>query len=265
MVALLFPARHERILRTLQQEGSVSVNTLSQSLTVTRETIRRDLDQLESEGHLTRVHGGAIASTTPSRAEQSVHTRQAQHTEQKRRIAREALKFLPPVTGGSIVIDSGTTTEALAEELATMDHGDTEHRYLITNSVSIGHKLSSANTLDVEMLGGTIRGVTGAAVGPHTISALQRRRADVVFIGTNGISSEFGLSTPNADEAAVKSALLEAGRTRILLADSSKLGQSSLVRFGLLQDIDTLITDTAPHGALAHALTEADVTVVEAP
>lgn len=264
-MALLFPARHERILRTLRQEGAVSVNALSQSLTVTRETIRRDLDQLESAGHLTRVHGGAIASTAPSRAEQPVRTRQGQHTEQKLRIARAALKFLPPSAGGSAVLDAGTTTEALAEQLAAMDPTETEHRHLITNSVSIGHKLSSTSSFDVEILGGTIRGVTGAAVGPQTIHALQRRRADVVFLGTNGISAEFGLSTPNADEAAVKTALIEAGRTRILLADSSKLGQSSLVRFGLLEDIDTLITDTAPHGALAKALAEADVTVLEAP
>lgn len=262
---LLPPERHERITRTLLSDGAVSVHGLADQLAVTQETIRRDLDQLESAGRLKRIHGGAVASAAPSRAEESLQHRLGQHTVEKQAIARAALNLLPPAAGGSLIIDSGTTTEALADLLA--EHTSDERaaqRFLITNSVPIAHKLSRTGAVDVEMLGGNIRGVTGAAVGQQTTAALARRRADVAFIGTNGIDAAFGLSTPDAEEAAVKTALIRAARTRVVLADSSKLGQSSLVQFAALEEIDVLITDTAPQGSLAEALNDAGITVSEA-
>lgn len=275
---LLPPERHGRILSLLAREGSVSVQQLADSLDVTRETVRRDLDQLESAGELRRIHGGAVASGSTSRTESSLQERLSRHSAQKQDIAAAALHHLPPEDGGSLIIDAGTTTEALADRIAAASNPNTTASAqpdagplprtgdlaLLTTAVPIAHKLSSTGALDVEILGGTIRGITGAAVGQETVEALSRRRADVVFLGTNGVSSEFGLSTPDTAEAAVKGALIRAARKRVLLADSSKLGETSLVRFGGLEDLDVLITDAAPQPELAEALEAAEVDVVVA-
>lgn len=263
---LLPPERHGRILSLLARDGSVSVQQLADSLDVTRETVRRDLDQLEAQGSLRRIHGGAVASSSPSRAESSLQERLNHRSAQKQAIAAAALEHLPPEDGGSLIIDAGTTTEALADRLAASPAEPVTtsrpHRFLITNAVPIAHKLSNTGTLDVEILGGSIRGITGAAVGQQTVEALSRRRADVAFLGTNGIDAEFGLSTPDTAEAAVKTALIRAARRRVLLVDSSKLGQTSLVRFAGLEELDVLITDAAPQGTLAEALEAAEVDVV---
>lgn len=272
-MAQLAHGRHQSILAQLNEAGPVSVQMLAQQLDVTKETIRRDLDQLETQGRLHRVHGGAVPAGSISRAEASLQDRLNQHTQQKQQIAQAALQFLPPATGGSMIIDAGTTTEALADLLAdpalTRAHhnaADThhrpEHRYLITNAVPIAHKLSTSETVDVELIGGSIRGVTGAAVGPDTTTALNSRRADVAFLATNGVDAGFGLSTPDRTEAAVKAAQVAAARRRVLLADSSKLGKTTLTQFATLADIDVLITDASPDDGLATALAEAEVEVV---
>ncbi|WP_147103013.1 DeoR/GlpR family DNA-binding transcription regulator [Nesterenkonia populi] len=266
---LLAAERHGRVRALLTQDGSVSVQQLADTFAVTRETVRRDLDQLEAEGALRRIHGGAVPAASASRTEAPLQERQSRRAEEKRRIAHAALAYLPPAEGGSMIIDAGTTTEALAELLTAPGERSAEdpeeHRFLITNAVPIAAKLSSSPSVDVEILGGSIRGITGAAVGVQTTAALRRRRADVVFLGTNGVEAGFGLSTPDTQEAAVKTELLEAGRQRVVLADSSKLGRSSLVQFARLEDIDVLITDAAPPASLADALAEAEVSVVVAP
>lgn len=262
-MAQLTPERHHSILARLK-DGPVTVQVLADRLQVSKETIRRDLDLLESQGSLQRVHGGAVPAGSVSRAETSLHDRLGHHTAQKQRIAEAAMRFLPPADGGSMIFDAGTTTEALADLLAVESSLDGHHRYLITNAVPIAQKLSAASGVQVEILGGSIRGVTGAAVGPDTVSALQSRRADVVFIGANGVDAAFGLSTPDSSEAAVKSAHICAARHRVLLADSSKLGQTTLVQFAALNDVDVLITDAEPAAELAAALEEAEVQVVVA-
>lgn len=268
---LLPPERYGRILSLLTREGSVSVQQLADSLEVTRETVRRDLDQLESAGSLRRIHGGAVASGSTSRTETSLQERLSRHSAQKQAIAAAAVQHLPPEDGGSVIIDAGTTTESLADRIAAAAASGqpdadllprAEGLALITTAVPIAHKLSSTGVLDVEILGGTIRGITGAAVGQQTVETLSRRRADVVFLGTNGVCGDFGLSTPDTAEAAVKTALIRAARKRVLLADSSKLGETSLVRFGGLEDLDVLITDAAPQLELAEALEAAEVDVV---
>lgn len=262
-MTMLAPERHERILDRLRRTGTITVQEIAADLAVTRETVRRDLDQLETTGALQRVHGGAVASSAPSRRETSLRQRQSEHSQQKRAIARQALSFVPSSPDASLLLDAGTTTEALAELLGAGQHGS-HTRFLTTSSVPIAQKLAEVTALDVEVLGGKVRGITGAVVGAQAVATLSRRQADVAFIGTNGVDASFGLSTPDTAEAAVKSALVRASRQVILLADSSKLGQRTLVQFATLQEIDVLITDAAPHPELAHALAEADVRVIVA-
>ncbi|WP_258933890.1 DeoR/GlpR family DNA-binding transcription regulator [Nesterenkonia pannonica] len=247
---LLAAERHSRVRTLLLQDGSVSVQQLADTFAVTRETIRRDLDQLEQEGALRRIHGGAVPAASASRTEEPLQARQAgrRRAEAPHRPCGNVLSS--PSDGGSMLIDAGTTTEALAalltDPLEKSASDSEQRRCLITNAVPIALMLSSSADVDVEMLGGSVRGITGAAVGVQTTAALRRRRADVVFLGTNGVDAGFGLSTPDTQEAAVKTELLAAGRQRVVLADSSKLGRSSLVQFAQLDDIDVLITDAPP-------------------
>ncbi len=111
-------------------------------------------------------------------------------------------------------------------------------------------------------MGGRVRAPTSAAVGSGTVVRFGRLRADVAFVGANGVSAGFGLSTPDADEAAVKAAIVRSARRVVLLVDSSKFDEETLVSFASLEDIDALITDSAPTGALAAAFADADVEVV---
>lgn len=265
-MALLAVERRHRIMEMLKHSGTVTVERLAAEFGVARETVRRDLDTLETQGELHRIHGGATTAGAGPRTETPLHDRHGTHSAQKRHIAQAALRFLPPAPGGSIILDAGSTTEAFADLLALEATAGpaAENRHLITNALPVAAKLSGIEALDLEVIGGRVRGITGAAVGPATAETLSRRSADVAFIGTNGIDAEFGLSTPDAAEAAIKTALIRAARRAILLADSSKLERTSLVQFARLEEIAILITDAAPSDQLAQALEAAEVSVIVA-
>lgn len=106
-----------------------------------------------------------------------------------------------------------------------------------------------------------MRGLTAAAVGAQTVDAISRLRPDIAFVGTNGISAAFGLSTPDPDEAAVKRAIIAAARRRVVLADAEKFEAELLVSFASLDDVDVLVSEMAPEGELARALDGVDAEV----
>jgi DeoR family fructose operon transcriptional repressor len=176
-----------------------------------------------------------------------------EHAEQKMAIARYALRFVPD--GGALLFDAGTTTMRLAELLPT-------DRDLIvyTNAVPLIAMLLQRG-IAVVGLGGRMRPETGAAVGPLTVAALAEINVDVAFLGTNALSFERGLTTPDADEALVKHSMLAAARQRVFLVDSDKLGRESLARHATLEDIDVLVTDNGISAQQRRRLLGADVTV----
>ncbi len=135
---------------------------------------------------------------------------------------------------------------------------------VITNSVPIASTLQHSGHVELHLLGGRVRGVTSAAVGTATVEQIGALRPDIAFVGTNGLSAGFGLSTPDEYEAAVKGAYVLAARRSVVLADAAKHGVEALMRFARLDEIDTLVTDQEPPADLAGALTDADVEVVVA-
>ena len=244
-------------------EGRVTVTDLAARFAITAETVRRDLDTLEAARQLRRVHGGAVSTDRLSLSEPSLDERQTQHLDEKSRIADAAMRMVPASRTGSIVLDAGSTTERLADRLAGWSPAVTGDQLLvITNAVPIAGKLSRNEAIQLQILGGHVRGLTSAIVGAGTVAQLGTLRPDIAFIGTNGISAAFGLSTPDSVEAAVKSAIVASARRVVVLADSTKLDQETLVCFAALTAIDTLITDAVPSAALAAALAAADVDVV---
>ncbi|SKB04796.1 DeoR/GlpR family DNA-binding transcription regulator [Aeromicrobium choanae] len=250
--------RQVLLAERLSRHGRLSVNEVAAELSVSTETIRRDLDVLERAGTATRVHGGAVLSTAYARIEASLAQRTGERPELKSRIAAAALEFLPG-TGGSILLDGGSTVAHLAEVLPA-----DRHLTVLTHSVAIAHLLVGHDGIALHTLGGRVREVTGVAVGQTTVEALRGTRADVAFIGTNGIAADHGFSTPDSEEAAVKRALFGSARTRVVLADSTKFGPHRVFSFAELGDASAVVTDDGITGRDRAMLEDAGVEVVVA-
>jgi len=250
--------RQQSIADLVTQRGRLSVTELAEEYTVTTETVRRDLSSLERAGVIRRVHGGAVPASTLSVLEVTLNERDRENTEQKDRIARAALAFLPH-SGGSVLLDAGTTTARLAT------HIPRDHRLtIVTNAVPIAARLAGLATIELRLLPGRVRSTTQAAVGADTVAALEVLRTDVAFIGTNGLSVGHGLSTPDHSEAAGKRVMVRGGHRVVVLTDSSKFGRESTVRFAEIGDIDVLITDSGIGSGLLNALRGRDIEVVVA-
>jgi DeoR family fructose operon transcriptional repressor len=257
-VTMYAEERQQAIARLVNQRGRMSVNQLAREYDVTTETVRRDLSALERMGLVRRVHGGVVPPASLSLIEAGLRERDQVNTETKERIARAALDLLPS-PGGAILLDAGTTTSRLAS-LLPPDHPLT----VITHGVPIAARLAGQRNIDLRLLPGRVRRTTQAAVGATTVEALSHLRVDVAFLGTNGITADHGLTTPDPDEAAVKRALIESGRQVVVLADASKFGIETAVRFAAAGEVDVLVTDADVSTADRRAMAKAGVEVVVA-
>jgi DeoR family fructose operon transcriptional repressor len=226
---------------------------MADRLSVSTETIRKDLSELGRQGLLRRVHGGAVAVEDLS-FEPAV-TARTEYTDEKRRIARAALAEVPDE--GAILVDAGSTTACLAEMMpADRDLA------VFTSALTIAVTLATRPRLTVHTLGGRVRSRTFAEVDNWAIRALSEIQVDVAFLGTNGFTVEHGLRTPDESEATVKRLMLKAARRRVLLADHSKVGRISLYKYGDLSEIDLLITDTGLSDLDTRRFEDAGVEVV---
>ncbi|QAY62610.1 DeoR/GlpR transcriptional regulator [Xylanimonas allomyrinae] len=248
--------RLRAIVDRARADGRVEVATLAAELDVTPETVRRDLTQLERRGLLRRVHGGAIPLEHLG-FERGVDTRQGVHSAEKQAIAQAALAELPD--GGSLILDAGTTTYRLAELLPA----DRELS-VVTHSLPIATLLAGRPHITLHLVGGTIRGRTLAAVGAWAQRSLADVRAEVVFLGANGLTVEDGVTTPDLAEAEVKRALVRAGKRVVVLADHTKVGRTDLGLVAPVGAVDTLVTDAGLEPVLGDELQAAGVRVVRA-
>lgn len=248
--------RRQEIEDLARREGRVEVSALSDRFEVTSETIRRDLNDLERRGIVRRVHGGAMP-VERFRSEPAVSERAEKMAAEKRRIAEAALDLVP--AGGSILLDAGTTTGALASVLPS-DRKLT----VVTNALPIAMTLSARSNLNLLFVGGRVRGVTLACVDDWATRTLEDLTVDVTFSATNGVSVGRGLSTPDVSEAAVKRTMIGAGRRVVLLADHTKVDQEHFASFGQIADVDVLVTDDGLPAAHAREFENAGVEVVRA-
>lgn len=248
--------RHEAILARARANGRVEVGALAEELGVTVETVRRDLTALERLGVVRRVHGGALPVERLT-LEPTLATRETQQSEQKHRIAQRAIEEIPQ--GASVLLDSGTTTVAIAG-LLPVDKELT----VVTNSITIASTLADRAGIELMMLGGRIRYRTGAAVGTWATTALKDVYTDVAFLGTNGFSVERGFTTPDQAEAVAKSAMTTASRRVIMVADATKAGQVHLHRFATIEQVAMLLTDASLDDDTVEDFDAAGVEVVRA-
>ena len=221
--------RRYDILQRVRSAGRVEVTALAVDFGVSTETIRQDLNSLQESGVVRRTHGGAVP-VERTLVEPRV-TERTTFTAEKRQIAAAAAAHLP--ASGSIFIESGSTSLLLAESLP-VDSSLT----VFTNSLPIAMLLSQRPNLTVITLGGRVRPVTLGEVDSFALRSLREIHVDAAFLGTNGLSVEHGLTTPDQSEADVKREMLRIGTHTVLLADRSKIGTVSLWRYGSVTDID---------------------------
>ena len=250
--------RQQAIADLVAEKGRLSVNALAAEYAVTTETVRRDLSALERAGILRRVHGGAVPASALSGLEPKVGERDLAHADEKDRIARRAVSLLPP-TGGSVLLDAGTTTA----RLAMMIPRDLQLT-VVTNAVPIAARLAGSPNVSLHLLPGRVRSTTHAAVGEDTVNAIDQLRPEVACVCTNGLSCGHGLSTPDYEEAAAKRAMVRSSHKVVALVDSSKIGQELTVRFADLADVDVVVTDAGISGSDRADLERLDVEVVVA-
>lgn len=250
------PERHTLILATARAAGRVEVQQLAAEMEVTPETVRRDLTALERMGLVRRVHGGAVPVERLG-YEPALAQREHELGAEKDRIAKAALDELPE--GGSVILDAGSTTARLAEMLPA----DRELT-VVTHALPVATALAALPLVTLHLVGGTVRPRTLAAVGSWAERALADVRVDVAFLGTNGLSVEAGLSTPDLAEATVKRALVAAAARTVVLADHTKVGRTELAVVAPLGRVDAVVTDSGVAPELADEIESAGPRVVRA-
>ena len=248
--------RQQAIAQLISRRGRLSVVQLAEEFAVTTETVRRDLSTLDRMGVVRRVHGGAVPAGSLTVIESGVVERDQSNTQAKEAIANAAVRLLPP-PDSVVVIDAGTTTARFAAALPR-DHRLT----VITHAVPVATRLAGLPQIQLHLLPGRVRPATHAAVGAETVAALADLRADIAFVATNGLTLGHGLTTPDTDEAASKRAIIACARKTVVLADSTKLGVETAVRFATLDSVDVLVTDSGIDTQDRRALEQAGIEVV---
>lgn len=229
--------RRQRIVEITRESGRVSVLDLAAQLRVAQETVRRDLAELETQGLITRVHGGALPADRIE-FEGDVGSRRARNPEEKARIARRAAEEIHDAE--TVFLDEGSTAAYLAKAL------DPPHPLtVVTASVPVVMSTHAHPMITVLLLGGTVRSRSIAASGELTSRILGDLVIDVAFLGTNGISLKHGLTCPDLSVAAVKRAAIAAARRVVLVTDSTKFGLNSFASFGTINDLDAIVTGSA--------------------
>lgn len=249
---LLVAERRQELINAVRTRGRLEVARAASELGVSTETIRKDLVALESQGLLKRVHGGALQVSSMTFEPDVVN--RTQNLKEKGRIAKRAIEEVPE--GGAIFIDAGSTTQVFAELL--------EGRaglHVFTNSLTVARILAGKPLIICHTLGGRVRPKTFAEVGAWTQLVLDDSHFhfDVAFVGTNAISFSRGLCTPDPEEAAVKRGMIVNSERVVLLADHTKFGQNSLVKYADLTQINLVITGVEIQDEHVMALTDAGV------
>lgn len=247
--------RRKLILLDLKLRPLVRISELAERFNVSTETIRRDVDALSRKGLVSRAHGGATAPTQGRYP--GFDERNRDRMAERERIGRAAAKLVQP--GNTIMIDSGATTLQFAQFLAFEGTACT----VITNSLTAALTLGRSDAVEVIVCPGDLLASETAVVGTETVQFLERYEVDVCFIGASGLS-ENGPSEAIRSFAAIKRAMLQQSRCSHLLIDQEKFGRTSLVQFGALEAISSVVVDEAPQGALNDALRSAGVDILVA-
>ncbi|MDR2849295.1 MAG: DeoR/GlpR family DNA-binding transcription regulator [Verrucomicrobiota bacterium] len=247
----LAEARWRKLRVLLRDRGILRVEELAADLGVSPATVRRDLAALEASGELRRIHGGAMAPER--RAEEPLFDdKTAMAAPEKQRIAEAAFKLIGP--RDIVYLDGGSTVLALARLLAPL-----AQLTVVTNSLRVAQLLGGGGGPRMILTGGECRPLSQTLVGPLTRAVLEQMHLDLAFMGTIGVSAEQGMTTTDPAEAFAKEQAMSRAARTVLLADSSKFGKTSFVRFGTLNHLSAVISDKQLPSAQRKAFQRAGV------
>ena len=243
--------RQLQLLEEVRHRKSLSVEQLAETLGVTLQTVRRDVQMLAEHGLLLRFHGGVrVPSTT---VENLAHTLRASlHADAKTRIARQIAKSIPE--GCSLILNIGTTTEAIARELV-------QHRGLrvITNNLNVAAILSGNPEFEVIVAGGVVRPRDRGIVGEAAVDFIRQFKVDIALIGISGIEADGTLRDFDYREVKVAQTIIAQSRQVWLAADHSKFNRPAMVQLATLNQIGRLFTDAPPPEPFPTLLQDAGV------
>ena len=243
--------RQLRLLEEVRTRQSATVEQLAETLGVTLQTVRRDVQRLAEQGLVRRFHGGVRIPT--SSVENLAHTqRETLHADGKARIARAVAEQVP--NDCSLILNIGTTTEAIAKALL-------HHRGLrvITNNLNVAAILSSNPGCEVIVAGGVVRARDRGIVGEAAVDFIRQFRVDIALIGISGIEPDGSLRDFDYREVKVAQTIIEHAREVWLAADHSKFNRPAMVQLATLPQIDRLFTDAPPPEPFPALLQEAEV------
>lgn len=230
--------RRNKVLQIIEEKGAVSVAELTKLLGASESTVRRDLIELSKKGNINKVHGGATLSSRQFISlEADVSAKETENTAQKRKIAEYCASQLQ--NEDFVYLDAGTTTLFMVDYIPQ----DCAAGF-VTNGVMHAKRLADRG-LNVYMLGGRLKKTTQAAVGLVAARNIHSFNFTKSFIGTNGISEKSGFTTPDTEEAFVKAAAVENSFVSYVMADFTKFGKISSVRFASI-DSACIVTDRQP-------------------
>ena len=235
---MLTKERQQQILSYLSQHNTVTVQELSARLYASSSTIRRDLSELEEQGILKRVHGGAVL-TAGSTFDTPAQLRKTQQLAEKFKIAELASRFLRP--SSTYFFDSSSTSAVLASRLT--EYPDVK---IATNGVDIIANMSSSPKLSILSCGGYLRSPWGELTGNIAIKSIEGMYADVFFFSCAGFTREQGAMEFSDENVAVKRAFYRNSKLHILLCDSTKFGKQYFFNLFTLHEIDYIVTDKRP-------------------
>lgn len=246
--------RLDLLVTEVRKQGSMTVEALADRLGVTLQTVRRDVKQLAQAGLVSRFHGGV---RTPGSTTENIAylQRQLLNEEAKRMIAREVARMVPD--GCSLILNIGTTTEAVARELK-------RHRGLrvITNNLNVAAILADSPDCEVIVAGGVVRSSDHGIVGETAVDFIRQFRADVGLIGISSIEPDGTLRDFDLREVKVAQSIIGQSREVWLVADHSKFNRPAMVELAQLDQIDILFTDQEPPKPYARLLADANVRCV---
>ncbi|MCM3739796.1 DeoR/GlpR family DNA-binding transcription regulator [Oceanobacillus luteolus] len=228
---MLTEERHASILDLLKQKGIVKTKELMETLQCSESTIRRDLDELEKNGLLRRVHGGAKRIYRLD-DELSIQEKSLKNVHEKDAIGQTAASFIE--NNDVIYVDAGTST------LSMIDFIESDDITVVTNGIQHASLLADKNIHTI-LVGGRIKPSTKAIIGPTSQKEISDYRFNKAFLGINGIDMEYGCTTPDPDEAALKKLVIKNSSKAYMLADHSKWGKINFVKVCDLEEV-TIIT-----------------------
>lgn len=246
-----FNPRQLKLIEVVRARGSATVEQLAEELSVTLQTVRRDVQRLAEAGTLTRFHGGVRvpSSTTENIAHPQ---RQGLNAQGKARIARAVARQVP--NDCSLILNIGTTTEAIAEAL--LHHSGLR---IITNNLNVAAILSHNPGFEVIVAGGVVRARDRGIVGEAAVDFIRQFKVDIAVIGISGIESDGSLRDYDFREVKVTQTIINHAREVWLAADASKFNRPAMVEAATLAQIDRLFTDAAPPAPFPALLDEAGV------